>query len=137
MEGKYGKTNRTSGSKMCHMEIADCKIVYKSLLSCKHCPRASEKMFNPQRTCAVRVTDYGNWVGLCVRCSTSPLVHLANDVRKIVWFSLKMLLCKGRRERIQRYASCRTFYYSTENALAYYNIRPTRSGKRPFLFLVR
>ena len=111
---------------MSHMEIADCKIVYKSLLSCKHCTRASE-----------RVTDYGNRVGLCVRCSTSPLVHLANDVRKIVWFSLKMLLCKGRRECIQRCASRRTFYYSTENALAYYNIRPTQSGKRPFLFLVR
>ena len=45
-----------------------------------------------------------------------------------------MLLCKCRRERIQRSASRRTFYYSKENALAYYNIRPTRSGKRPFLF---
>ena len=91
---------------MSHMEIADCKIVYKSLLSCKHCTRASEKCLTLS---AVRVTDYGNCVSLCVRCSTSPLVHLANDVRKIVWFSLKMLLCKGRRERIQRCASHRTF----------------------------
>ena len=70
---------------------------------------ASIVLEHQRRTCAVRVTDYGNWVGLCVCCSTSPLVHLANDVRKIVWFSLKTLLCKGRRERIQHCASRRAF----------------------------